>query len=82
MGRLAQQMINDENIMGGGIGTQLTEEELLIQGFLSDMTQSQGMGLTGDSNMQNIISDAKLAMQEYDEAQQDSINIQINSGSE
>ena len=52
---------------------QLFEEEKLILGFLSDVSQSQGL-MTGGSNFQNIISEAKLAIQEYDKEQLNTTN--------
>jgi len=62
-------MINQEKVPG----VELSEEEKLIQGFLSDVSQSPGM-MTAGSNFQNIISEAKLAMQEYDKEQINSEN--------
>lgn len=73
MSQLAHQMIINAEITQGGVtnNTNMSEEEAMIQGFLMDMTQSQGLMTGTPANMQNVISEAKLAILEYDREQED-----------
>lgn len=53
------------------MNTNMTDEEALIKGFLMDMTQSQGLMTGTEGNLQNVISEAKLAIMEFDKEQAD-----------